>query len=213
MHPGAPTRSDVLAARGCASLANLPMVYMDCSMPEHPELGLANRALRTLGGGACVEEQRQGRNCIHTSMTYREEEVEQDNPWLYFDVDDSWLYFGQGKTRLVVTVECEGSYLGAEKLGFNIVYDSTTGYRFSPWQWVGPGYGWRSYRVELTDVNFSNRDGWDFRINAKGSVQDLWVSAVTVEKVPLPEPPPAVGGFTVYSLRFTLNRELGRPLP
>ena len=184
MRPGAPTRADVLAARGCPDLSALPMVYADFSMPDRPEFGLANRALRALGGGACVEEQRQGRSCVHTRMTYREEEIEQDNPWLYFDVDDSWLYFDRGKSNIVVTVECEGSYMGVEKLGFNIVYDSTTGYRFTPWHWVGPGYGWRSYRVELRNASFANRDGWDFRINPKGSIQDLWVSAVTVEKVP-----------------------------
>jgi len=188
MRPGAPKRADVLASRGCADLSALPMVYMDLSMPQHPELGLSNRALRALGGGACVEEQRQGRSCVRTSMTSRQEELEQDNPWLYFDVDDSWLYYDGGKTRAVVTVECEGSYMGPKKLGFNILYDSTTGYRFTPWRWIEPGSQWRSYRVELSDVNFSNRDGWDFRINAKGSVQDLWVSAVTVEKAPTPEP-------------------------
>lgn len=193
MRPGAPRRADVLSARGCVDLSALPMVYADFSMPDHPEFGLANRALRALGGGACVEEQRQGRSCVHTCMAYREEEIEQDNPWLYFDVDDSWLYFDRGKSKIVVTVECEGSYMGVEKLGFNIVYDSTTGYRFTPWQWVGPGYGWRSYRVELKDVSFANRDGWDFRINAKGSVQDLWVSAVTVEQVLAAVPSPVAG--------------------
>ncbi len=183
MRPGAPRRADVLAARGCSDLSSLPMVYMDLSIGEHPELGLSNRALRALGGGACTEEQRQGRAALRTCISFAlKEDFEKDNPWLYFDVDDSWLYFDRGKTSLVVTVECEGSFMGPEKLGFNIAYDSTSGYRFTPWQWVAPGYQWRSYHIELKDVNFANRDGWDFRINAKGSVQDLWVSAVTVEK-------------------------------
>ena len=75
------------------------------------------------------------------------------------------------------------SYLGKEKLGFNIMYDSTTGYRFSRWQWVEPGSGWRSYRVELPDVSFADRDGYDFRININGSKQDLWISSVRVEKL------------------------------
>ncbi len=192
MRPGAPTRSDVLAARGAPDLAGLPMVWLDCSMPDHSEMGLYNRSLRGLGGGACLEEETQGRPCLRTCMTYTDQDIAQDSPWLYFDVDDSWLYFDRGRTDLVVTVECQGSYLGAEKLGFSLVYDSTTGYRFTPWQWVGPGYGWRSYRVVLKEVNFANRDGWDFRINAKGSAQDLWVSGVTVEKVaPLEPLPPA----------------------
>ncbi len=103
-------------------------------------------------------------------------------------MDDAWLYFDRGKTRLAITVECEGSWMGEKKLGFNLLYDSTTGYRFTPWQWVDPGYGWHSYRVILDDVNFANRDGWDFRINAKGSKHDLWVCSVTVEKLPAESP-------------------------
>ncbi len=177
--PGPPTRTDVLASRGCADLSAVPLVYMDLSMPDHPEFGLANRSMRSLAGGACVEEARQGRTCVRTQLS---SQVELDNPWVYFDVDDSWLYFDRGRSKVTITVECEGSYVGARKLGFNILYDSTTGYRFTPWRWVEPGQQWRSYRVELDDVNFANRDGWDFRINTKGSVQDMWVSAVALER-------------------------------
>lgn len=184
VQPGTPTRAEVLAARNGLSLEGVPLVFFDLSLPEHTEFGLSNRTLRKLRGGEVVEEQQQGRNCVRTRMTYREGQEEQDNPWLYFDVDDSWLYFDKGRTRIVVTVECEGSWLGEKKLGFNLLYDSTTGYRFTPWQWVDPGYGWHCYRVILDDVNFANRDGWDFRINAKGSKHDLWVCSVTVEKLP-----------------------------
>jgi hypothetical protein len=114
-------------------------------------------------------------------------EEKEDNPWIYFDVDDRWLYFDQGKTPVAITVECDGSFLGKQKLGFNIIYDSVSGYRFTPWQWVDAGAGWRRYRVELNDVNFANRSGYDFHINAKGSKQDLWVASVTVEKRPAEE--------------------------
>ena len=40
------------------------------------------------------------------------------------------------------------------------------------------------YRFELDDANMANRDGYDFRLNAKGSKQDLYVFSVTVEKLP-----------------------------
>jgi hypothetical protein len=122
-------------------------------------------------------------------MTYRTGEEEMDNPWIYFDVDDDWLYFARGRTRVAVTVICEGSPLGEEKLGFNIIYDATGGYRFTQWQWADPGYQWYAYRIELDDVNFANRNGYDFRINAKGSKHDLWVAAVLVEKLPPPISP------------------------
>jgi hypothetical protein len=49
---------------------------------------------------------------------------------------------------------------------------------------VEAGEGWRKYRVVLGDGSFTNRNGYDFRINAKGSKQDLWVASVRVEKLP-----------------------------
>jgi len=52
-----------------------------------------------------------------------------------------------------------------------------------------PAGQFRRLSVEPADAVFSGRDGYDSRINAKGSKQDLWVAAVTVEKLP-PAPPP-----------------------
>jgi hypothetical protein len=163
-------------------------VYADYSMPAIPEFGLYNRRLRSLRGGQVLEERRVDRTCIHTQLNYREGEEEQDNPWAYFDVDDGWLYFDRGESTIAITVECEAAFAGAETLGFNIVYDSTRGYRFTPWQWVDSGYGWRRYRFEIRDASFTNRDGYDFRINAKGSKYDLHVCAVTVERLPVEQP-------------------------
>ena len=181
---GIPTRGDVLAGLPPPDLSPVPLVYADFAMAERPEFGLSNRAMRGLPGGDIGEEPWSGRLCLRTRMSRGRGPGEADNPWIYFDVDDRWLYLGRGRTPVMITVECAGSIRGEEKLGFNIMYDSARGYRFSPWQWVEAGYGWRSYRVVLDDVSFGNRAGYDFRINAKGSKQDLWVTAVTVEKLP-----------------------------
>ena len=181
---GTPTRSDVLAGLPTPDLSAVPSVYADYGMAERPEFGLSNRTMRGLPGGDIGEEPWSGRPCLRTRMSRGSGPGKPDNPWIYFDVDDRWLYLGRGRTPVMITVECAGSIRGEEKLGFNIMYDSSTGYRFSPWQWVGAGYGWRSYRVVLDDASFGNRAGYDFRINAKGSKQDLWVTAVTVEKLP-----------------------------
>jgi len=108
-----------------------------------------------------------------------------DSPWIYFDVDDRWLYFARGKTPVAIIVEYEASRTGENKIGFNLYYDSVIGYRSTPWHWVEAGEGWHTYRIVLDDVSFTNRNGYDFRINAKGSKQDLWVASVTVEKLPL----------------------------
>lgn len=191
---GAPARDAVLASDGRMDMGGLPLVYADYSLPERPEYGLRNRQLREMPGGAVVEEARSGRACVGTKMWFGLAEEEYDEPWLFFDVDDSWLYFARGRTRVAITVICEAAFRGEEMLGFSIIYDATRGYRFTKWQWVDAGYGWRRYRIVLDDVSFANRDGYDFRINAKGSKQDLWVGAVIVEKLPpepAPEPQPA----------------------
>jgi len=178
------TRQDVLAARPGPEVSALPLVYADWTMPERPEFGIQQSPLRHFPGGQVINEERAGRTCVRTRMRSSPADQEMDHPWIYFDVDDRWLYFAQGKTPVSVTVECDGSFLGRQKLGLNIMYDSISGYRFTPWQWVDQGAGWRRYRFVLEDVNFANRNGYDFRINAKGSKQDLWVASVMVEKLP-----------------------------
>jgi hypothetical protein len=180
---GTPSRSDVLGARpGPGPDSSLP-VFVDYNRSDSPERGLYNRQLRARPGGRVDEEMHNGRVCLRTRIGADTRKRDENNPWVYFDVDERWLYFARGATPVAVTVECDASYLGKEKLGFNIMYDSTTGYRFSRWQWVEPGSGWRSYRVELPDVSFADRDGYDFRININGSKQDLWISSVRVEKL------------------------------
>jgi hypothetical protein len=187
LRPGAPTRQAVLAARRGPKLAGAPLVYADYSMGERPEFGVYNRALRGMAGGQTEEETRGERNCLRTRMQAGMAPDAPDSPWMYFDVDDAWMYCDRGKSPVVITVDCEGSFLGRQKLGFNIMYDSTTGYRFTPWQWVEPGQDWHRYQFELDDASFADRNGYDFRINAKGSKQDLWVAAVMIERVAAPE--------------------------
>ena len=187
-----PTRADILAARPGFDLHAVPLVWVDYSLEDQPEFGLTNRNLRTRPGGAIGEEDRGTRRCLRTRLLPGSGTDGQGDPWIYFDVDDNWLYLARGSARVAITVECEAAFLvGATKLGFNIMYDSSAGYRFTPWQWVStgaPGLDWRRYRFELEDVSFANRDGYDFRINAQGSRQDLWVAAVTVERLPAPAP-------------------------
>lgn len=179
-----PTRTDVLSARPGPDPRALPAVSVDYSRTAQPEQGLYNRALRVLPGGAIREEPHPDRLCLATNMRPLLDEIALDQPWIYFDIDDRWLYFARGKTPVAVTLECEASRRGPERIGFNLYYDAVAGYRSTPWQWVEAGEGWRKYRVVLSDGSFTNRNGYDFRINAKGSKQDLWVASVRVEKLP-----------------------------
>ena len=179
-----PTRDDVLAARPDSGVSGLPAVSADYARGDEAECGLYNRKLRDRVGGRIAEETRDGRGHLRTRLATGPGTPGPENPWIYFDVDDRWLYLARARTPVAITVECEGSNLGEKALGFNIMYDSTTGYRFTPWQWVAPAPGLHRYQVELRDVSFGDRDGYDFRINVKGSREDLWVTSVTVEKLP-----------------------------
>src|SRR5438034_203905 len=72
----------------------------------------------------------------------------------------------------------------SEPLAFNRWYDSMSGYRFTPWQWVQVSPGWVSYTVRIGDAAFANTWGWDFAINAAGNrTEELVIRSVTVRKV------------------------------
>jgi hypothetical protein len=81
-----------------------------------------------------------------------------------------------------VTVEVWGAS-SPRGLGFNLLYDSTGGYRFTTWQWVEVRQGWVTHTIRITDASFSNTWGWDFAINAAGNrSEDLIVRTVIVRK-------------------------------
>jgi len=144
------------------------------------EQGLYNERLRWRSGGGVAVGWTGETWGLRTHLSG---DLAQDNPWYYFDVDDSFLYFDQGRSRVQVTVEVLGAS-GREKQGFNLYYDSTTGYRFSPWHWVETTPGWHTYTTVLSDANFANRNGYDFRLSATGSREDMTIRAVTVRKIP-----------------------------
>jgi hypothetical protein len=103
--------------------------------------------------------------------------------FVYFDVNDTFIFFNDGRATVEVTVEVAGAH-AAQSLGFNIFYDARSGYRFSSWQWVDVKEGWVSYTIRLDDASFANTWGWDFALNAGAQrKEDLTVRSVTVRKV------------------------------
>ncbi|MDR7593066.1 MAG: hypothetical protein QN132_08735, partial [Armatimonadota bacterium] len=104
--------------------------------------------------------------------------------FLYLDVDDTFLFFNDGHFVVEVTVEV----LGARRdrtVGFNLLYDSDSGYRFTPWQWVEARDGWVAYTLRLTDAAFANTAGWDLAVNGGGNrMEELTLRSVVVRKVP-----------------------------
>jgi len=103
--------------------------------------------------------------------------------FIYFDVDDTFLFFNDGRFDMTVAIEVLGAR-APQSVGFNLFYDSRSGYRFTPWQWVDAREGWVTSTFRLEDANFANTAGWDFAINAGANrPEGLTVRALTVRKV------------------------------
>jgi len=141
------------------------------------EHGLYNQRLRSLRSGNVVPISVDGAEAVRTDQA-------RDAVYVYFDVDHSFAYFVDGRYDVVISVEVHRAS-APQLVGFNLLYDSTSGYRFTPWQWVEAGQGWATYTFRITDANFASTWGWDFAVNGAGDKKEnLVVRAVTVKKVP-----------------------------
>jgi len=146
------------------------------------EHGLYNQRLRSLPSGGVVPLTADGVSAVRT-------DVNSDAVYVYFGMDDSFAYFDDGRDRYVISVQVHKA--GApQRVGFNLLYDSMSGYRFTPWQWVDAGDGWATYTFEIADAAFAKTWGWDFAVNGAGDhAEPLVVRAVTVQRVPIPRTP------------------------
>ncbi|HLJ62003.1 MAG TPA: hypothetical protein VKZ50_19930 [bacterium] len=141
------------------------------------EHGLYNQRLRGLPSGAVVAVTMDGSPAVRTDPT-------SEAVYVYFNIDDSFAYFNDGRYDFLVTVEVHRAS-AAQLVGFNLMYDSMTGYRFGPWQWVDAGAGWTTYTFRISDADFSKTWGWDFAVNGAGDrKENLVVRSVTVKRVP-----------------------------
>lgn len=141
------------------------------------EHGLYNQRFRSLPAGAVVPLTLDGVEAVRTDPV-------KDAVYVYLDVDHSYAYFPDGREDLVVAVEVHRAR-AAQQVGFNLLYDSMTGYRFTPWQWIEPGTGWVTYTLRLTDAAFSSAWGWDLAVNGAGDKKEpLVVRSVSIRKVP-----------------------------
>ena len=141
------------------------------------ERGLYNGQLRTLPSGGVVPVTVDGADAVRTDQM-------KDAVYVYFTIDDSYAYFVDGQYDYLITVEVHRAG-GPQRVGFNLMYDSMSGYRFSPWQWVDEGDGWASYTIRISDASFSKTWGWDFAVNgAADKKENLVVRSVTVTRVP-----------------------------
>jgi hypothetical protein len=169
-------------------LQPLSVSWVNMDMNAQPqENGLYNLAYRNWPGGRLIEMTSGTHRVLGTSMQKKplvsEADRINDNPWFYFDVDDRFLFCTKGKIPIAITIECIGAS-APQFAGFNIYYDAGAKQKFSPWQWIAPGVeNVYTYRIILPDAWLANKEGYDFRINAKGSKEDVFITKVTVEPV------------------------------
>lgn len=140
------------------------------------ERGLYNARYRTRRNGAVEAIDVGGTEAVRTVAA-------RDVIYVYFDIDDTFMYFAEGRTPVEITMEVWGAR-AERQVGFNVLYDSTNGYRFTPWQWLDAREGWIKHSVRLSDVSMANTWGFDFAINTSGNrSDDLIVRSVTVKKL------------------------------
>ena len=140
------------------------------------EEGLYNILIRECGNGAVQAVQVGGSEAVRT-------DVGKDVVYVYFDVDDSFMYYVDGRYAVAVSIEVYGAS-APEQLGFNLFYDSMTDLRFTRWQVVEAKDGWGTQAIRLLDAAFANQWGGDFAINAAGNRgEDLTVRSVIVRKI------------------------------
>lgn len=153
-------------------------VYANLGQPPE-ERGLYNTPYRTRSNGAVEPVETPEGAGVRT-------DVGRGVIYVYFDVDDTFLYFAEGRTLIEITIEVMGAR-AERQVGFNLLYDSIGGYRFTPWQWVDVGSGWVRHSFRLTDANMANTWGYDFAINAAGNRGgDLVVRRVAVRRIAPP---------------------------
>lgn len=104
-----------------------------------------------------------------------------DNAFLYVDVDDRFIFFNPDRKPIKITIHAAAFDLN-KKAGMNLMYDSPHGYVFSPWITITPAIGWQDYEWILTDANFADKGGFDFRLSDLGSEQTIYVSKICVNK-------------------------------
>ena len=110
---------------------------------------------------------------------YRSTQKSASGPYMYFDVDNTFAAFGDNDLDITVTVRCSPGNKGTVK----ICYESKTGYRDTGEPWPVPGDDkWYSHTFKITDANFADTWGWNFRIDVAGSPADVWVKEVKVKR-------------------------------
>ena len=102
--------------------------------------------------------------------------------YMYFDVDDSYAAAGDHEIEITITARAADPKRGA---AMNLTYESTNKYRDTKQSFQLPKNSneWQDYTFKLSDANFGNSWGWNFRIRVAGSPGDVLVQQVAVKRI------------------------------
>jgi hypothetical protein len=152
---------------------------------EGREDGLAWRKYSGFRGAAFEFKEAEGQSGLLTTYSRDIYNPAAGDPYIYLDVANNYLYFAHGvPVQVTVQVKRPAKLEGvfAPQAGFNIQYDSPSGFKLTPWQTVEGGDGWVTYTIDIPDASFANRDGYDLLINTWGSRQDLLIRSLTLKR-------------------------------
>ena len=106
---------------------------------------------------------------------------DQEGHYVYFTVDP--LFVPYGTRELQVTVVAKRVAPG-QTAGMSLCYESSKGYTGAKGYWTIPEDDqWHEYTWKVSDANFANEWGWNFRCDAIGSPHELLLKQVRVSKV------------------------------
>lgn len=101
--------------------------------------------------------------------------------YIYFDVDDSYAAVGDSNIEIKIIARTADP---SKRCELDICYESRTGYRNTEKRWIVPTEpGWHEHTFSISDANFGNTWGWNFRIDVGRSQTDVWVKEVIVRRL------------------------------
>ena len=151
------------------------------------EAGIAWRKFSIFRGVARDTVTLDGRIGLKTEFSRNIWNPADGKPFIYLDVDDSYLFF-ERDVPVKVTVDVHraaplGDPLSPATAGFCLEYDTADGAKRTEWKDLEIGSGWATYTFDLSNASFSNRGGFDLLINTFGARQDIVFGSVAVRRL------------------------------
>lgn len=168
----------------------VPVTHLDSVNGQTPQMGLCPPTSNGPPGYPCNSSAHDpALPAVREARTIRRTDQITGNPWMFFDIDDGYMYGQTNGAQITVTYWDHG----ADR--FRLQYDSTSGPRYavpdggsSAWVTKQDSGQFRTATFQLTDARFANGlpGGADFAIDSRNESGvddgDEWIHFVDVEK-------------------------------